>query len=297
MTDAPNMLNFDGIYRLETPEQIEVDYELAGPGSRYMAILLDWIVLGVAVIIIWLGVLALAAGGSVFREISGLFNEGELPSQPFFWAVALAIVVTFLLMFGYYTTLETIWRGQTIGKRVAKIRTIRDDGTPISFIDVLLRNLLRIVDVLPVFYVVGGAASFFHPMHKRLGDLAAGTIVVKERELQLAPRERLAAEYARDRVPTADAVGVAPTRDPFLPGPEAPAEPTTPTGPTASPLSAEERRLVSAFLERRESLMLAARAQFADRLARRLWDKHGGYWHEAESYLERVLEGRHHGAP
>jgi len=170
-------------------------------------------------------------------------------------------------LFGYYTFFELILNGQTPGKRALRLRVIRDDGTPALPLDIVVRNLVRIVDALPGVYVVGGLAAMFSAQHRRLGDMAAGTIVVKEGEIDYR-----AAADRRDSPQLASA-----------------------TIANAA-LSAEERRLVRGFLQRRVELLPDARQRLAENLAARLHAVHGGDMPDAEIYLERLAEGRHHDA-
>jgi hypothetical protein len=146
-----------------------------------------------------------------------------------------------------------------------RIRVIRDDGTPVTANEVLVRNLLRVVDFLPFAYALGALVMFPNPLCKRLGDLAAGTIVVKEGQL----------DY-RANADRKKRLG-----------------PVTVTAPNAE-LTAEERRMLTGFLQRRAELLPEARRQLAQRLAEPLWAKYAGHYDEAESYLERLAEGRHY---
>jgi uncharacterized RDD family membrane protein YckC len=98
------------------------------------------------------------------------------------------IVTLFLLFWGYFLIFEWVWNGQTPGKRLMRIRVVKDGGYPISFLDSVVRNLLRIVDCYlpPFFFAVGIISIFAHPRHKRIGDLAARTVVVIERPLDFS---------------------------------------------------------------------------------------------------------------
>lgn len=152
---------------IETPEHVTLSYEVAGPSSRMVAALLDHLIIALAVLALLLIALSLgftAAGATAIGIIAG----GPL-----------------LFLVVYFTTFELLWNGQTPGKRTAGLRVMRDDGTPASALDVIIRNTVRLVDFLPYLYFVGGAVSFFQKHSKRLGDLAAGTVVVKLRESAL----------------------------------------------------------------------------------------------------------------
>jgi hypothetical protein len=96
---------------------------------------------------------------------------------------AILIIAAFLVFFGYSILFETLWNGQTPGKRTFNLRVIRDGGYAITFYAAATRNLVRIADFLPLAYTAGALSVFFHPHYKRFGDLVAGTVVVKEREL------------------------------------------------------------------------------------------------------------------
>jgi uncharacterized RDD family membrane protein YckC len=98
------------------------------------------------------------------------------------WATALFIFIPFVLFWGYFTLFEAFWNGRTPGKRIARIRVIQRTGRGIGLFESMTRNLLRIVDQIPFIYVVGVISIFLTRQHQRLGDLAAGTIVVHERE-------------------------------------------------------------------------------------------------------------------
>jgi hypothetical protein len=98
------------------------------------------------------------------------------------WTIALLIFLIFAVYWGYFTYLETVWNGQTPGKRLVKIRVIKADGRSINFFDAAVRNLIRIIDYLPSAYLVGMISMFIDSKNRRLGDFAAGTIVVHERE-------------------------------------------------------------------------------------------------------------------
>ena len=178
----------------------------------------------------------------------------------------IAAILT-LLSGGYFIFFELLMRGQTPGKKSMKIRVIRDDGTPVTANEVLIRNILRIVDFLPFGYALGAVVMFPNPLAKRLGDLAAGTIVVKEGQLDYRAH--------------------ADTKNPLPPAESTPSA-------VNSELTAEERRVLGGFLHRRDELLPQAREELAARLAVPLHGKYGGHYHGAESYLERLLAGRHH---
>ena len=151
-----------------TPENIPLVLELAGIGTRFGALLIDILIQAITTLVIGFVVAILAAATSI-AKIGG---EG-------LWT-ALGIIAVFLIWFGYFILFEALWNGQTPGKRVMGLRVVRDGGYPVNFFAVATRNLVRIADFLPVSYAAGGLCVFFNPEYKRLGDLVAGTYVVKE---------------------------------------------------------------------------------------------------------------------
>jgi uncharacterized RDD family membrane protein YckC len=100
------------------------------------------------------------------------------------WAVAIVIFFIFLVQWGYFTLFEAFWNGRTPGKRVARIRVIQRSGRAIGLFESMARNLVRYVDQIPFFYAVGVVTMFATRQHQRLGDLAAGTLVVRDREAE-----------------------------------------------------------------------------------------------------------------
>jgi uncharacterized RDD family membrane protein YckC len=155
---------------IETPELVAIDMPLAGIGSRFVALLVDYLIWMIALA----GLILLIS--LVDPSLSHFSRMGEK------WAVALFIFVPFLLYWGYFTLFEAFWNGRTPGKRLAKIRVIQRSGRGIGLFESMTRNFLRIVDQFPLIYAVGTVSIFLTRQHQRLGDLAAGTLVVHERE-------------------------------------------------------------------------------------------------------------------
>jgi len=149
-----------------TPENVRIEYEIAGIASRCSAAFVDHLLqLGL------LGVLY------TMRYLAGKYIEIPVVS----WGVAIIGIAAFVINYGYYLYFETVWNGQTPGKRFSRTRTVREGGVPIDLSCAALRNLIRVVDFLPVFYILGGITVLISSCNKRLGDYAAGTLVVKER--------------------------------------------------------------------------------------------------------------------
>ena len=146
--------------RIQTPEGIVFAYPLAGPLVRCLA----WAVDLVAII-------TLTYATSLITMLAGIISP-DLSS-------GLAIVAYFTISVGYGVALEWLWRGQTIGKRVMRLRVMDVYGLRLQFHQVLMRNLLRAADLLPACYAVGGAACLLSRRAQRLGDLAANTVVVR----------------------------------------------------------------------------------------------------------------------
>jgi uncharacterized RDD family membrane protein YckC len=155
---------------IDTPELVGIELPLAGIGSRFIALLVDYLIWGAGMVVVFIAAIVLLPALRTFSRISAQ------------WAEAIVIFIFFLLNWGYFTMFEAFWNGRTPGKRVAKIRVIQRSGRSIGMVESMARNLVRYVDQLPFFYAVGVIAMFVTKQHQRLGDLAAGTLVVRDRE-------------------------------------------------------------------------------------------------------------------
>jgi uncharacterized RDD family membrane protein YckC len=242
----------DDRYTIDTPENIEFAYDIAGIGSRFLAAIIDTLVIGVALTI--LGILVGVVGA----------RAGLVPSTTSSVAAAVGAILSFLILWGYYIVFELVWNGQSIGKRAIGLRVVREGGRPITFVSSAIRNLIRIVDFLPAFYGIGVIVMFVDRRARRLGDLAGGTLVVKER--RGVTLESLTAPVAQ---------------------PAGPAQP--PTLPNVHLLNDQDYNLVQEFLRRRGELGRDARirlgAQLASGLQARLGVPQGG---DAERFLQYV---------
>ena len=165
-------LSFTDSHTVETPEQIQLQFPLAGVGSRFLALAIDTLIQAAAAALV--GLLAF------FLGLTGILRGWQVASL---WLGALAIAFFFLLNFGYFALFEILWNGQTPGKRAIRIRVIKDNGRPLTPPESLGRNLLRIVDQMPGFYAVGILVAMCNRQSKRLGDFVAGSIVVLEKSL------------------------------------------------------------------------------------------------------------------
>lgn len=160
---------------IETPERVPLHFALASIGNRFLACAVDHVIqmLMIAVMVI---ALVIIANYSSFGD--------RLSSAPK-WVYAIGIVLLFLLLSGYFALFEWLWNGQTPGKRWLKLRVIREDGRPITFFEAAVRNLLRDFDIMPFpFYSIGLISVFASSKDQRVGDMVAGTVVVREREAE-----------------------------------------------------------------------------------------------------------------
>ncbi|HET8569286.1 MAG TPA: RDD family protein [Candidatus Limnocylindria bacterium] len=222
-----------GRLEVETPDHVVLRYDLAGAGNRGFAAMVDFLV----------ALLVTAALGIGFERF-------VLPSAP--WLRGWAMLVVVFVGWAYFIVLEWLWNGQTIGKRMFGLRVISADGRPAGFGALLVRNLIRVVDFLPALYGVGLAAVALSPRSQRLGDLAAGTFVVRAP----APRLDAAAMATLDAGPRRTAAAPAP-------------------GPAASihGLPGEVQRLVREFVAREGRLPAAERAALAAAIAAHLRER------------------------
>jgi len=160
---------------IETPERVPLHFALASIGNRFIACAIDHAI----------QILALITLVILFLIIAGFSDFGSRLSNAPKWIIALLIILIFVLMSGYFAFFEWIWNGQTPGKRWLKLRVIREDGRPIGFFEAVVRNLLRNFDVMPSpFYSIGLISVFATDRDQRVGDLVAGTVVVREREAE-----------------------------------------------------------------------------------------------------------------
>lgn len=147
-------------------ENIGLTLSLAGMGNRMLAFVLDSLITGL-----------LSAAVVVFFLFIAVMFRNETATA---LILAAAILILFAIRWGYFIIFELIWHGQTPGKKALRIKVVREDGRPVSFGVSFLRNIMRIVDMLPGVYAVGLISVFVSGHEKRVGDIVAGTIVVKE---------------------------------------------------------------------------------------------------------------------
>jgi uncharacterized RDD family membrane protein YckC len=210
----------------QTPESVELEFILAGIGSRTLALIVDYLIWSIALIVV------LVFWGLLLLQVVWL--------RP--WFSAVRILILFGIYVGYFVGFETLWRGQTPGKRYAKIRVIRADGRNVGLQQSILRALLRPIDDL---FCLGLLLIIFTPQEKRLGDMVAGTIVIQEAQptsTQTFTPSSAAPALATQLLETAQIVALQP----------------------------DEFAIVRNYLYRYPSLTPAAKIQVSDRLAQRL---------------------------
>lgn len=228
-------------YGLLSPEKVELRYELGGIGSRALATAFDDLLVVLANAVI------LTIGSFVVER---LVRTGVLLSSTLLgWLIGGFIFFAFCSWVGYYILFEILWNGQTLGKRLLGLRVIRFDGTPVSPGSIFARELLRVVDAFPLCfpttYVIGGTVAFFNPYFQRIGDMVAGTLVIKERRTAVPEIESLGST----------SLEVHPFESWIL---------------SAQAMSATDYRVVKDFLARQDQIDPAVRRALAERLLARL---------------------------
>jgi len=165
---------------IETPERVPLAFALASIGNRFLAVLIDHFVQFMTMMIVSWAFISWSGVGDM-----NSLERDELLAQMSKWTIALLIIILFLIFAGYFIVFEWLWNGQTPGKRLMRLRVIREDGRPITLWEAVARNLLRIFDAIPGFvipiYSVGLVSIFLSSRDQRVGDLFAGTVVIRER--------------------------------------------------------------------------------------------------------------------
>lgn len=242
-------MEYEDRLRISTPEGVELELTLAGIGSRFTASLIDHAIQAALVI----------ASIALFAQVGDAERAGVQVGADAGASDALGVAIitvwSFLVFLAYDILFEVRGGGRTPGKRLTGLRVVRTSGRPVGFVTSAIRNVLRAIDILPAFYGVAFATMFGTAKNQRLGDIAAGTIVVRERT---GGRGR--------KAPAVDA--------------EAGASEPAPRGDVAewdvSAVSAEDVATVRRFLERRAQLTSEARRSLARDLAGRLRPKVAG---------------------
>jgi uncharacterized membrane protein SpoIIM required for sporulation/uncharacterized RDD family membrane protein YckC len=243
---------------VETPEQVLLSYTIAGIGSRSAAALIDTMLWAALVFLV------LAAAGA----FSGHLTRSSS------WAVALLLLIAFAIFWAYFVLFEGLWDGQTPGKRQLGLRVVRDGGYSVGFAASAIRNLIRVIDMQPGgTYGIGIVCAVLSPTGKRLGDYAAGTMVVRERAITIGTG-----------APPSDVLG-----------------PDTTEMPPAAVLTDDEYALLDRYMERRNSIDAVRRAELAQQLVVRFRDRAPGLTGGDSAVLVRLHElerrARARGAP
>ncbi len=238
-------MEYEDRLTITTPEGVELELQLAGLGSRFIAQVIDLLIKGTAIVLV---AIALAVAG-----LTG---------------VAIMIPSFLLIVYAYDVVFETWSNGRTPGKRATRLRVVKVGGEPVDFMSSAIRNVLRLVDGIPTSYIPGMISILATRRNQRLGDLAAGTIVIHEEPVAAPPQP------ARVMAP--------------------PWQPPAPAGPVwdVSSVSAEEISAVRSFLDRRWTLEPQARHRLGLQLADALWPKVAGAPNglPPEAFLEQLAQ-------
>lgn len=263
---------------IETPERVPLEFALASIGNRFLAVAIDHFIQFMSIFLVAWFFLSIAGYSS-----SDVVDAPErLLSEAPKWTIAVMILVLFAIFAGYFVIFEWIWNGQTPGKRLMKLRVIRDDGRPVTLWEAIARNLLRICDAVPGFvlpvYSIGLIVIFLSGRDQRVGDIFAGTVVIRERAGEAPTFRETFSTAVRD---------VAFSR----------VQPATDVGADVSQLSEREVEVVEAFLRRRYDLTQRQRIWMAWRIALPLMYKlkpaYDIQTFTYEGFLEEVLHRFH----
>jgi uncharacterized RDD family membrane protein YckC len=237
---------FEDRLTLDTPEGVQLELTLAGVGSRFAAGLIDFLIQALILVALWVllvQIIGIDPGASGF-------------------AVAIVILSSFILFMGYDVAFEVLNAGRTPGKRANGLRVVRESGAPVNFSSSAVRNVMRLIDILPAWYLIGISSILITKRNQRLGDLAGGTLVVRDRralppELHIPPSQ---ASQAWD----------------------------------TSAIRPDELDTVASFLARRYQIDHGARVQLARELAGRLRPRVGGSVtaESDELFLERLVAAK-----
>ena len=166
---------------IETPERVPLEFALASIGNRFLAVAIDHFFQFLSMFLIAWFFMWLAGYTAEQLVDAPEALVGQAPK----WTIAVLIVIVFLIFSGYFILFEWLWNGQTPGKRLLKLRVIREDGRPLTLWEAVARNLLRIADAAPGFvipiYSIGLIVIFLNDRDQRIGDIFAGTVVIRER--------------------------------------------------------------------------------------------------------------------
>jgi uncharacterized RDD family membrane protein YckC len=252
-----NAAGFPDQLSIETPEQVSLNFSIAGIGSRFLAIFTDSVLQTVCVIVVALFAAALPTNS--LSQLSTAVGK---------WFVAVLFIFFFLLYWGYFSLFEAFWNGQTPGKALFKIRVIKDSGRQITLFEALARNLLRPIDYLPGFYLIGVITMLCNRQQKRIGDLVAGTLVVHEtveHQPLLSHNSRTFTAALTRTIPESESG----TAQQIVSAQNASLLPAD----AIARLNHDDLNVLDAFSSRALDLDLAKRAEMASRIATRLCAK------------------------
>jgi uncharacterized RDD family membrane protein YckC len=225
MTMSATIAN-EEVLIIETPERVPLHFALASIGNRFLACAIDHTIQSLA-----LGLIVIV--GLILSNVDAI--QAMFASAPK-WVSAIMILLLFLTFSSYFAFFEWLWSGQTPGKRWMKLRVLREDGRPITFWEASVRNLVRVLDMFPYpFYSIGLISVFSTSRDQRVGDMVAGTVVVRERE---------------EEAPEFEHVFATPVSDPALRRSFKPVQFTA----SLSSLTDSEIQVVETFLRRRWDL-------------------------------------------
>ncbi|MBW4520226.1 MAG: RDD family protein [Scytolyngbya sp. HA4215-MV1] len=230
-------MHFFNRVTLSTPESVELELTLAGIGNRALALMIDYLIWGSALFIFWMAWLFFFTQLGQYLDKLGI-NYNNISN----WLVAILFLITFVIWVGYFVCFETLWQGQTPGKRVAKIRVVRDDGRPITLAQAALRALLRPIDdtfFIGFFFIVLGQRE------KRIGDWVAGTLVIQETR----PIHKATVLLSEKAQPLAEALLQIANFSPMLP---------------------DDFAVIREYLQRRSLMSAKAKSEVSLKLARQL---------------------------
>jgi uncharacterized RDD family membrane protein YckC len=270
----PQIIETEETLIIETPERVQLAFALASIGNRFLAALIDHFIQ--ILTMVFLSTLA----GFILRGygLTSLRDLDEVTPELAKWAYAILTIIVFLVFAAYFVFFEWLWNGQTPGKRLLKLRVIREDGRPITFWEVLTRNLIRIFDMFPGLYSIGLIAVFLSNRDQRIGDLFAGTVVVRERT---------------DEAPTFAETFSNPTSDDAFRR----VQPKTEIKADISSLQESEIEVIESFLRRRWDLSDRQRIWMAWRIALPLMYKIKPSYDLStftyEGFLEEILHRYH----
>ncbi|RPJ49818.1 MAG: RDD family protein [Chloroflexi bacterium] len=231
------MSQLDEKLLIDTPENITFGYEIAGIGSRFLAALVDTTLIVLLQILVN-GLLLLVISSSL--DLGEALRSGDFGGTSISWVIALMGLISFFFFWGYYIFFEMLWNGQSPGKSLTKLRVIRADGLPVTLTESIVRNLVRLIDFLPIYYGIGVVTMFINHQSRRLGDLAAGTLVVRESAAGISLKSL---EPQEIRLP----------RPEVAPGNSSSTD-QTPASYPVDRLSAQDIQMIEAFLSRRGDL-------------------------------------------